>query len=631
MIDVPLPHLDRPFDYLVPADLDTAVRIGARVRVRFAGQLVDGYVLERRETSDHPGQLAYIERAVGDEPVLTPDTTALFRAVADRWAGSFVDVIRLGVPSRHAGSETSWLTPPTQPAPPDSSGWARYRTGPAFLTALTGGRAARAAWCAMPGEDWPLRLAELARAVLAVGRGAILLVPDARHLNRLNLALSSALGSGRHVALSADLGPAERYRRWLLVRRGLIRAVIGTRAAAFAPVADLSLVAIWDDGDDLYAEPRAPYPHARDVLVLRAAQTGTALLMGGFARTAEAQQLVESGWAHDIVADRGVVRSSAPRVRAVGDDGELARDPAARAARLPSLAWRIAREALDAGRAVLVQVPRRGYVPALACATDRTPARCSSCSGPLAATSASTVASCRWCGRSAADWACPTCGGNRLRAVVIGSARTAEELGRAFPGTPVRVSAGDSVLAAVPDRPTIVVATPGAEPLANAGYGAALLLDGWALLSRADLRAGEETLRRWANAAALVRTDGQVIVGADAAVPVVQAMIRWDARGFAARELADRQQLRFPPTVRMAALTGQPAAVEEFLSLARLPDSAQLIGPVAARDDAQRTLIRVPRASGAELATALKTAASTRSARKAPNPVRVVLDPLDLF
>ena len=214
---------------------------------------------------------------------------------------------------------------------------------------------------------------------------------------------------------------------------------------------------------------------------------------------------------------------------------------------------------------------------------------------------------------------------------MIGSARTAEELGRAFPGTPVRVSAGDSVLAAVPDRPTIVVATPGAEPLANAGYGAALLLDGWALLSRADLRAGEETLRRWANAAALVRTDGQVIVGADAAVPVVQAMIRWDARGFAARELADRQQLRFPPTVRMAALTGQPAAVEEFLSLARLPDSAQLIGPVAARDDAQRTLIRVPRASGAELATALKTAASTRSARKAPNPVRVVLDPLDLF
>ena len=73
-----------------------------------------------------------------------------------------------------------------------------------------------------------------------------------------------------------------------------MRAVIGTRAAAFAPVADLGLLAIWDDGDDLHAEPRAPYPHARDVLVLRSTLTGAALLVGGFARTAETAQLVES-------------------------------------------------------------------------------------------------------------------------------------------------------------------------------------------------------------------------------------------------------------------------------------------------------------------------------------------------
>ena len=97
-VDVPLAHLDRPFDYLVPADLDDAVRFGSRVRVRFSGRLVDGYVLERRADSDHAGKLAYVERAIGGEPVLTADTAQLFRAVADRWAGNVVDVIRLGVP-----------------------------------------------------------------------------------------------------------------------------------------------------------------------------------------------------------------------------------------------------------------------------------------------------------------------------------------------------------------------------------------------------------------------------------------------------------------------------------------------------------------------------------------------------
>ncbi len=631
LVDVPLSHLDRPFDYLVPEELDGDVAVGGRVRVRFAGQLVDGYVLERGTQSDHDGQLAFIERAVGSEPVLTPQTTALFRAVADRWAGNFVDAVRLGVPPRHAGAEAGQPIPPSAPPPPAEAGWATYRAGPAFVAAVADGRAARAAWSVLPGEAWPSRLAELVQAALAAGRGAIVLVPDARDLNRLDLAVRAVIGSGRHVALSADLGPAERYRRWLAARRGTVRAVIGTRAAAFAPVADVSLLAIWDDGDDLYAEPRAPYPHARDVLVLRSAMSSSALLLGGFARTAEAQQLVESGWAHEIVADRAVLRTSAPRVVATGDDAEQQRDPAARAARLPSLAWRVARDALGADLPVLVQVPRRGYAPSLACARDRTPARCPACSGPLAASSGHAIPACRWCGRPAGDWACPACGEHRLRAVVIGSTRTAEELGRAFPGVPVRTSGGDAVLAGVPGGAAIVVATPGAEPTATGGYGAALLLDGWALLSRADLRAGEETVRRWANAGALVRSDGQVVVGADAAVPAVQALIRWDARGFAARELADRQELRFPPAVRMASLTGLRGAVEDLVSLTQLPDPSEVIGPVPVADDQQRTLIRVPRASGADLAASLKAAAAIRSARKAPNPVRVQLDPLELF
>src|SRR5664279_3072519 len=109
VVDVPLPHLDRPFDYQVPSTLDAAVQAGSRVRVRFAGQLVDAYVLERRADTEHVGTLTYLERAVGSEPVLTAETAALFRAVAERWGGNFVDVVRLGVPPRHARAESTPL------------------------------------------------------------------------------------------------------------------------------------------------------------------------------------------------------------------------------------------------------------------------------------------------------------------------------------------------------------------------------------------------------------------------------------------------------------------------------------------------------------------------------------------
>ncbi|HYT09913.1 MAG TPA: primosomal protein N' [Mycobacteriales bacterium] len=665
VVDVPLAHLDRPFDYLVPTTLDDAVVPGSRVRVRFAGQLVDAIVLDRVGTTEHEGRLSYVERAVSAEPVLSAEVARLARAVADRWAGSLTDVLRLALPPRHARVEAEPPHPPAAPAPaesgepgapfppapgqpaqpahpgrlaaaktPPGDGWARYPAGRPLLRALADSRGPRAVWAALPGEDWPARLAELAAIALAAGRGALLVVPDRTDLDRVDAALTTALGPHRHVALSADLGPAERYRRWLAVRRGTVRVVAGTRAAAFAPVADLGLVAIWDDGDDLHAEPRAPYPHARDLLVLRAHLTGAAALLGGHVRTAEAQQLLATGWAREIVAERAQVRSAAPRVTAAGDDAELVRDPGARSARLPTLAWRTARETLAAGAPVLVQVPRRGYLPALACAQCRGPARCGTCSGPLAAGSGGAIPACRWCGHLAANWRCPTCAGMALRAVVIGAARTAEELGRAFPGVPVRSSMGESVLASVPAEPALVVATPGAEPRAEGGYGAALLLDGWALLTRPDLRTAEEALRRWANAAALVRpaaAGGRVVVGADAGLPVVQALVRWDPAGFAERELAERAELRFPPAARFASITGAPAAVADLAGSAHLPAMTEQLGPVPAGDGVERLLLRVPPADGAALARTLRDAAAVRSARKAPDAVRIQLDPLELF
>jgi primosomal protein N' (replication factor Y) len=308
---------------------------------------------------------------------------------------------------------------------------------------------------------------------------------------------------------------------------------------------------------------------------------------------------------------------------------DLARDPQAQAARVPGLAFEAARQALAAGAPVLVQVPRRGYVPSLACIRDRTPARCLACSGPLHTTSGHAIAACRWCGRLAGDWRCPTCDGRQLRAAVVGARRTAEELGRAFPGITVRTSGRDEVLTAVPAGPSLVVATPGAEPVADGGYGAVLLLDGWALLSRADLHVGEEALRRWLAAAALARPakdGGRVVVVADHALTPVQALVRWDPAGAAVRELADRTALGFPPATRMASVSGSPAAVAELLAAV---DVGEVLGPVP-DGDGERAFLRVPRAQGAALAAALKAAAAVRSARKA-EAVRVEMDPQDLL
>ena len=735
-VDMSLPHLDRPFDYLVPTTLDAAAVPGCRVRVRFAGQLVDGFLLERVEESDHEGRLAFLERVTSPEPVLTPEIAALAREIADRYAGTLADVLRLAIPPRHArveaeraersasevveagaersasevveagaerpasevveveaeravsepveagperaerpAAEADEAGPEAPPAADDGTGegtsagdagartggadttrsgqvaqgasppsaarpsereavepgpWAAYAAGPSFIDALVAGRGPRAVWSALPGGDWTASVARAARAALAGGRGALIVVADGRDVARVDSALAGELGPGHHVALTAELGPAERYRRWLAVRRAEVRVVVGTRAAIFAPVRDLGLVVLWDDGDDVHAEPHAPYPHAREVLALRAHRAGAGALIGGFTRTTDATQLVQAGWAHPLVPERDRLRGAMAYIRPSGDDADLARDEAARSARLPHLAFRTARQGLERGP-VLVQVPRRGYVPALACSRCRGPARCPECEGPLGLRSSHAAPYCHWCGRIAGAWTCPECGGRQVRAVVVGARRTAEELGRAFPGVPIRTSGRDGVLDRVTDEPALVVATPGAEPVAEGGYAAALLLDGWVLLGRADLRAGEEALRRWMNAAALVRPRGPVIVLADGSLTPVQALIRWDAVTYAERELAERRELGFPPAVRMASLTGTPQSVRELVDAAGLPQDAEVLGPVEVGEGQERALVRVERARGTALSRLLKTAQAARSTRRNADVVRVRVDPLELI
>ncbi|MGO1971693.1 MAG: primosomal protein N' [Propionibacteriaceae bacterium] len=655
-VDVSLPHLDRAFDYAITPAQDTDAVVGARVRVRFAGRLRDGFILSVDHETEHPGKLAPLEKVVSAEPVLAVDIATLIRSVADHYAGCFADVMRLAVPPRHATTEKA--TPRTRNAPDldraagTEHPFDHYRTGPDWLAAVRAGGHPRAAWQVIPqagpAGDWTAGFVAAATATLQSGRGVLAVVPGQRDVDRLAAACRATLGKDAFVTLTADLGPSARYRAFLAARRGDVRVVIGTRAAAFAPVADLGLIALWDDGDDLLAEPRAPYPHAREVLTLRAASTGAAVLYAAYARSVEVQRLAERGWLADLAAERRELRHQAPLVRIAGDsDFALAKDAYAQAARLPHDVFEVIRGSLPRGP-VLVQVPRAGQLPVLVCADCREVVRCPHCSGPARATGGGRdrTVGCGWCGRLLTQWRCPHCDGHRWRAPVVGADRTADELGKAFPNTLVRRSTGGAVLDTVPDVPSLVIATPGAEPDAEDGYAAVALLDAGPLLMRPDLRAGEEALRRWLNAAALARPgyrQGTVIAVGPVTARPLQALVRLDPVGHADRELAERAEAHFPPAAKMITVEGRPSAVAEFGELLDLGDlpAADVLGPVevprfdhgrAPDDDPvlHRLTLRCPLPATRDLVAAVRAAVGVRSARKDEGALRVRVDPVTI-
>jgi primosomal protein N' (replication factor Y) len=612
-VNVPVSHLDRDFDYLVPAAIDAQCQVGDRVRVRFSGKLADAIVVDRISDSEF-AKLAPIERAVG--PALTPETLDLVRAVADRYVGMFWDVVRAAVPNKSTAGERRKSTIRKKVPVVDLNAWASYSNGGALLEQLKAGECVRAVWASAPASLWWEEIAQIVHSIKESdpSAGVILLVPDAVSIERLVAVIPEA------EIISTHLGQGERYRNFLEVHSGRGRLVVGTRSAVFAPVANLKAIIMWDDFNDAYGDAHAPYWDAREVAALRSHQSNCSLIVGGFTRSVATQSWCESGWCQSITADRPVIDAVRSQVRTLTDTA-MERDP--HQSRIPQLAWQAIKESLPSGP-ILVSVGRRGYIPAFLCSQCGERAMCS-CGGAIQQGNKNLQGeqlTCCRCGTG--GWRC-ACGGTHIKALAIGAERTAEELGRAFAGTPVVWSQQEHVVTNVDSQSRIVVATQGAEPFAKNGFAAVVVLDMFA--QSISLTTSESLVRRAFSAAVRGRVGAPIVLTGDPGQRESQAVARWDSPWFAGREYLDRSQAHLPPSTRVAVLTGEREAILAVATKVQESLTARLMGPIDGEPSTVFLMVR--RADGNSLSQVLGQIMRTRSADPKNSFVRIHMDPRD--
>ena len=636
LLDSALPQLDHLFDYAVPVELADTLRVGQRVRVPFRSQnrRSHGYVIGFSERSDFGGELQPIADIVGPVSLLTPQLWQLARAVADRAGGSASDILRLVIPQRMVRAEKQHLAGTAPDPGADDSEFSP--TEDERNTAALLLRGDRLAITASHGPErlstgewvggWAVRLARLALAVHAEGRSAILVAPDYRDVDQLADALS-ALGHAGVVRVDSRQSGSARYASYLRALDARPRIVLGNRSAMYAPAHRLGAILLWDDGDPLLSEPLSPYVHARDAALVRATieheEQPVGLVFGAHARSAEVQRLVDIGY---------VQTEQVPPRRTRIITADAVQNLEADFGRVPEFAARTIREGLADGP-VLVQVAVPGYAPVAVCEECGERARCRSCGGPIGFQGMHRAV-CRWCGEHASAWRCPSCHSARLSQRGAGSERTVEQFHKQFPGTRVILSDGAHPHERVDSRPALIVATRGAEPIAAGGYRAVVLLDADRLLNIESLRAAEDCMRWWQNAAALAAPDGRCVL-ASGSGPAVQAFVTGRVEDWLRGELRDRQQLRYPPAVRVASVTGGRQQVDRALkALGELP-GVDTLGPTPVQErggssmqrDASllRAIVRFDYAQGSEVAKRLRGAlvadaagSSSRVAGRAP-------------
>lgn len=604
VIDSPLPQLDRPFEYVVPEPLEVVV--GARVRVPFgrAANQVDGFVIAVTNQREFVGELAELASITSALPALMPNIYRLARTVADRQAATINDVLKLAVPTRSVAVENKWLA---------------LNVGFGSKPKMASVEISKTAHLAAPFSvddvpAWCQKFIDAARAQVSAGHSTLICLPDFRDFEVLSKCIQNTDLAQYFVDYSASRTASKRYSSFLSCLTDGPHIVVGNRAAIYAPVQNLGLICVWDDADQSHIEPSAPYSHTREVALIRQSLEKCSILFSSHSRSTEIQRLIEIGFLTREADDR------APKIRVTESE-----------TRIDGQAWSLVRTALKHGP-VLVQVSTKGTSKSAYCSSCSDRAKCGSCNGPIWIDQ-SQAARCRWCYQTNLNFTCNSCGAKKLRAGRPGSTRTIADFGRAFPGIQIIESTGDTPIQWLKSGRKIVVSTPGAEPRIEGGYVAVVLLDCNDLISRDSLRASEEAIRVWSNAVALQAENGLTIaVGLSG--PIAKKFADWNLDELAENELRQRRELRFPPAVRMASLTGERDLLHKVLTEIENQPGVEILGPmplpsVGSNND-WRALLRFEYSQGAALSSMLKaqillaTAGSKRVSSKSGRAVRPI-------
>ncbi len=612
-IDSPLPQLDRLFDYAIPDTIRDSIRVGVRVKVPFGRgkSLYDGFVIALEQTSEFEGKLAEITQLVSTAPVLTPEVYQLVRSVADRQASTASDVLRLAVPPRSVAVEKRWLAENQNQVSGVSKKHDVERDRTSVLVAP------------VTGPEWPAWVSmavEKSVQEVSNGQSVIICVPDYRDQKVLLSALENSPAAGFLVDYSSDQKTSAKYKAFLDCLGKSPTLVVGSRSAIYAPVQNLGLILVWDDGDSSHIEPSSPYSHTREVALIRQKQSGCGLIFAGHVRSTEIQRLVEIGYLNAESFEQDI-----PNISAV--DREV---------RVDGVAWSTIRDALKFG-SVLVQVAARGTAVSSYCSGCSERAACNQCNGPIWVDGAGQVR-CRWCNQTNLNFRCRTCGANKLRTGTAGSSRTAADFGRAFPGVQIIESNGDHRIELIESDRAIVVSTPGAEPRVLGGYSAVVILDANQALNRDSLRASEDAFRQWANAIALANAGGTcLVVGIRG--ELARCLTAWAPGEFAHGELQSRRELRFPPAVRLASVSAEAELLEQVLSDLRSSPGIEVLGPMPVYEKnlviTWRAFLKYDYSQGEWLAKHLRAATLVHSSGqsafsaksgRAVRPIRVKMD-----
>ena len=602
-VDSGLSHLDGIYSYRCPVDLVNKISVGSRLKVPFNSRSCEALVIEvfENETAEH---LKIIESVLGIFPVANSALIEFYRIMAKYWASDPYSLIKFGIPLRVASVEK---TIESESIAVSKKSAVSKRNKQNFFMMHT------------PHKSAYREIAELAIERLKNG-STLVLMPDSKDVDRVMQSFTGKTMDFKIIRLDSSLPRAQRYENYLKSSLQNNVLVIGNRSALFAPIPDLDSVIVGFEKSEQYFEKKHPYWNTRDSVFLRAQIENLNVYFTGYVPSCDMAQQIEKRNVKFITERTNITTTAFPQTQ-----GEL----------LPDRIIPAIRKALNQGT-VLFLVPRKGYANALLCAKCRNIALCT-CGGRLLVAGQNSDPTCSVCNTAVRNWQCSWCAGTTRYVSARGIDRFHEEIGRAFPNTPIQLSSAPNILEEVAEKTKIVIATTGSIPGSFKEYSAVVLLEGQRFLAASSSRFEELVYESFFEAAAHVSKKGNVFVVLDAFHPLVAAITKWNPGTLVRKILRENEEAFLPPYSSIAVLTVEKHeaillknGLAKSVKDGRLPTSSQIFLSQETESDDVRILVSVPVENRDILAAFLLELSRKRAVSK-KSFVNIALDPFTLL
>lgn len=455
----------------------------------------------------------------------------------------------------------------------------------------------------------------LVQQVIAGGGQALILVPEIALTPQLEGRVAGRFPAARVVSLHSALAEGARSQGFVQAMEGRADIVLGTRLSVFTPLPRLGLIVVDEEHDASYKQHEGVRYSARDLAIWRARQRSVPIVLGSATPSLESWHAAETGRYKRVELASRAVAATLPKVRPVDVRREKLQHG------LSEHLLRAVEGRLQKGEQSLIFLNRRGYAPVLSCPSCGWVSRCPHCTANMVLHLADRRLRCHHCSFEAGiPLACPDCGDQDIQPFGRGTQRLEETLAERFPTARVlRVdrdaartrSQWDALLEQIGNGEADILV--GTQMMAKGHDFPKLtfvgVLNADSSLFAADFRAPErlfQQLMQVGGRAGRGQLPGEVMVQTQYPDhPLYQCLARHDFQRYAALQLDERKQARFPPfaaNALLCATADEVGTALDWLKAARaeaLP-YAQAFG-VTVFDPVPMRMVRLARRERAQL------------------------------